>query len=77
MTTNVINATDIFLGKRLLTELDRLIEGYTDRYHSFYTVYEIEGNDYLELCLKDLNDNSIIIVDMKPIEKYENAVVSF
>lgn len=77
MTDNVINAEDIFLGKRLLNELDQMIEGYTDRYHSFYTIYDINGRDYLELCLKDLNDNSIIVVDMKPIEKYKDAKVSF
>lgn len=77
MTDNVINAEDIFLGKRLLNELDQMIEGYTDRYHSFYTIYDIDGRDYLELCLKDLNDNSIIVVDMKPIEKYKDAKVSF
>ena len=77
MTDNVINAEELFLGKRLLNELDRMIEGYTERYHSFYRIYEIEGQDYLELCLKDLNDDSIIVVDMKPIEKYKDAKVSF
>lgn len=71
MSDNVIDARSMFIGKRLLDSLEKRIEHHKDRYLSFYLTYENEGQEWLELCLKDLQDNSIIVVDSKPIHKYD------
>lgn len=71
MSDNVIDARSMFLGKRLLDSLEKSIENHKDRYLSFYLTFENEGQEWLELCLKDLMDNSIIVVDSKPIHNYE------
>lgn len=68
---NVIDARSLFIGKRLLNMLDETLDTYKDRYHSFYTLYDNEGEEWLELCLKDIETNQIIVVDMAPIGKFE------
>lgn len=71
MSDNIIDARSMFLGKRLLDTLEKSIESHKDRYLSFYLTFENEGQEWLELCLKDLTDNSIIVVDSKPIHTYD------
>ena len=71
MSDNVIDARSMFIGKRLLDSLEKSIDHHKDRYLSFYFTYENEGQEWLELCLKDLQDNSIIVVDSKPIQNYD------
>lgn len=71
MSENIIDAKSLFIGKRLLDSLENRIYDYREKYHPFYTTYEMDGKEWLELCLKDLENNSIIVVDMNPIEKWE------
>lgn len=73
MTDNVIDAQSLFLGKRVLNLLDEALGNFKDRYHSFYTLYDYDGEEWLELCLKDMDTKQIIVVDMAPIGKFEDV----
>lgn len=70
MTNTVIDATQMFLGKRMLDILDKALNETVERYRPFYLTYENEGVLYLELCLRDTEDDSIIVVDNAPMERY-------
>lgn len=77
MSNNVIDARELFLGKALLNALDAKISAYKHQYHSYYLLIEEDGEDFIELRLHDLNEDTHIVIDKAPMivyrERYENG----
>jgi len=74
MKSNVIDARSRFIGKMLLDKLDKMTDDHKERYYSFLLIVDEDGKDYIELCLKDLEDNSVIVIDRAPVEIYQKRV---
>lgn len=74
MESNVIDARSMFIGKMLLDKLDKMTDDQKDRYSSFLLIVNEDDQDYIELCLKDLSDQSVIVIDRAPVEVYQRRV---
>jgi hypothetical protein len=68
MKNNIIEAQSYFLGKVMLDTLDEmLIESNQPHYHPYYLLLEEDGEDFIELRIKDINTNIHTLIDKTPV----------
>jgi hypothetical protein len=66
MNNNVIDATEVFIGKRILHTLEHMLTEADANLIPFYEIIEEDEIDYLELMLYDTRDGSKIVIDRAP-----------
>lgn len=71
--SNVIDARIEFLGKAVLDELERFVKN-DQKYHPYYLLLEEDGEDYLELRLRDTTNNHDIVLDKAKICVYHERM---
>ena len=68
MKNNIIEAQSYFLGKVMLDTLDEmLVESNQQHYHPYYLLLEEDGEDFIELRIKDINTNIHTLIDKTPV----------
>ena len=69
MTGTVIDARAQFLSKALIDRLEMLIKK-DDNYHCYCLHIEEDGEDFLELRLRDISAKADIVIDRAPMLVY-------
>lgn len=72
---NVINARSHFLGKVLLDTLEKMTQQQL-HLHPYYLLLEEDGEDYIELRIKDIKTNVHTVIDKAPIIVYNDRYVN-
>ncbi len=82
MKNNVIDAGSYFIGKVMLDTLDEMLKSSNQlHYHPYYLLLEEDGEDFIELRIKDINTNVHTLIDKTPLivlnDRYKNGELLF
>jgi len=71
MTDNIIDARVQFLSKALIDRLEVMIQKQCN-YHCYCLHLEEDGEDFIELRIKDIENNVHTVIDKAPVLVYSN-----